>query len=264
LTGADKVYNVGELIYIQFKKSEGLRPWDARPKRKNHSKLQEVREFRHAYGLADTPSLFFRLRAPAEHALDLQHNVLLSYDRPPHSHAIYVAPLMLDSQSYSRSLFDSSDRYLGAPFFFRNYRVVAKSWVSLFGAIPFLRAHISIRPHERVASDDHYYAFASSGADVSWHSPAVISRDVSRLSDFLFGFFRNTLLAPDGMLPLDRLAELIEPASLPHARFIKFQGPEPLDRIANHGRWLHQNFGIRQFVLLGNAHELNEWRRIEQ
>ncbi len=51
-------------------------------------------------------------------ANDLQHNVLLSYERAPWSRAIYVAPLLLDKLTYSAVLFSSFDRFYLGPFYY--------------------------------------------------------------------------------------------------------------------------------------------------
>src|ERR1043166_7563288 len=83
ITGADKLFNIGTAIYMQFKKSDGLHPTTTVSTRKNKSQLEEIREFRHQQQLEDNPSLFFQLRAKATTANDFQHNVLLAYERPP-------------------------------------------------------------------------------------------------------------------------------------------------------------------------------------
>ena len=73
-TGADKeditLENNGGLIYIQFKKSEGLRAVSEiqLSNRKNRCKLEDIREFRCRNGLDDNPTLYFKLRNKAKTA----------------------------------------------------------------------------------------------------------------------------------------------------------------------------------------------------
>jgi hypothetical protein len=73
LTGADKMSDVTVPIYIQFKKSTGLRGSSSQParRRSNESALQAIRRFRAHHGLPDDPTLFFGLRKRAEGAIDL-------------------------------------------------------------------------------------------------------------------------------------------------------------------------------------------------
>jgi hypothetical protein len=262
LTGADKTFDVGALLYLQFKRSDGLPPWD-RPKkiRANESKLQDIRRFRQEAALYDSPSLFFGLRKRATHALDFQHNVLMHCHQPPTSYGVYVAPLHLTAATYDAAL-GASPRYLAWPFERRIYEIHMRGWVSRFGAIPFLRGHVSISPHDHVSSEDHYYAYSPAGAEVSWHSPKTLTRGPSRLSDFMVRFFNETLLADDGMRSFDQLDSLIAAGALPHAQHVVFRGTTPLERLYHYGEWLRDTFEIRQFVLLASRKGLRELREL--
>lgn len=273
-TGADKRFDGGALIYIQFKKSEGLKPThkalrasgDSRPTqdvstRKNKSKLQEIREFRGEHGLEDNPSLFFQLRAQAKNAVDLQHNILLEYECPPHSRAIYVAPLILDKQAYSQSLFDSTTRFVSDPFVSRHFfRLYFGRWASVYGAVPFLREHISIPPHERVATHEHFYSYSQTGVDIAWHSSEVISREPRRLSDFVSRFLSDAINNSEGLTTIGALANTVQETANRYGYDGTFDGENDLERLMNHGRWLRKTHGIRQFLLLGNKMELEELR----
>lgn len=266
-TGADKLFDRGIAIYMQFKKSNGLKSTSvvAPSRRSNRSSLEEIREFRANHMLDSDPSLFFQLRAKAKTAIDLQHNVLLSYEQPPWSRGIYVAPLLLNKDDYQRALFESTSRFLLYPFYYRIKEVIhQRNWVSYFGAIPFLREHVSIAPHERVADHNHFYAFSETGVDISWHSPKVVSREPSRLSDFMINLFRGAFENLDSMLPLEALAKqtakIGEANGLTSAKFAANESP--LDFLQRHGRWLRETYDIRQFILLGNSHHFKDLRHV--
>lgn len=265
VTGADKLFDCGSLIYIQFKKSAALRPASSVPpsSRKGRSALEEIRAFRAGKELEDDPSLFFQLRAKAKNAKDLQHNVLLEYERPPVSRGLYVAPLLLEKDAYHRALHASTDRFLLDPFYYRiRHSIHAKRWISYLGAVPFLREHVSIPPHERVADHNHYFAYSTTGTDISWHSPAFIDGGPTRLSDFMVTTLRRTVEDPESMVPFERLAE----RTLQVAARLGFSSGEiggndsPLSLLGRHGRWLKEVHDIRQFVLAGNRERIAEVR----
>jgi hypothetical protein len=265
LTGADKLYDRGMLIYMQFKKSSGLKSTHLlKPStRRGRSPLEDIREFRAKHELDQDPTLFFQLRAKAKNAKDFQHNILLRYERPPWSRAIYVAPLLLDKTTYYSALYSSTNRFLSDPFCYRVVQsIYQRRWVSYFGTIPFLREHISIAPHERVADHNHYYAYSQAGVDISWHSPDIIARDPSRLSDFTVALFHAATADPEAMLPQNDLVEkTVEiSSSLGFQEGIGSANESPLDYLGRHGRWLRQEHGIRQFILLGNSKHLSELR----
>lgn len=261
-TGADKLYDRGVAIFIQFKKSTGLRSVRHVPSssRKNRSPLETIREFRAEAGLQDEPSLFFQLRAKAPTAEDLQHNILLTYERPPQTRGIYVAPLILDKTAYSAALHNSIDwRFLVDPWLDTlRHDIHMPGWVSYLGTVPYLREHVSIPPHERVRDHYHYYAYSEVGTDISWHSPDVIGREPSRLSDFLVATFRHALQEVEKMASLEALAERISEASrgagFPDAT--RGSDESPVEFLGRHGRWLRSAHGIRQFILFANSEKL--------
>lgn len=265
-TGADKFYDRATAIYMQFKKSTGLRSTkEVKPStRKRRSPLEDIREFREQHNLEQDPTLFFQLREKSKTALDLQHNVLLGYERPSWSRAIYVAPLLLNTTDYHAALHDSTSRFLLDPFFYRHrHSVHQKDWISHFGAVPFLREHISIPPHERVADHNHYYAYSESGVDISWHSPSVIEREPSRLSDFTMKLFRTAIAELDSMPSVEMLANRTKEisSSFGFQDGTSGKNDSPLEYLGKHGRWLKETHGIRQFILLGKSKILDELRR---
>lgn len=264
ITGADKLYDRAAAIYMQFKKSTGLKSTHSvKPSaRKNRSPLEGIREFREMHDLEQDPTLFFQLRAKAKTACDLQHNVLLGYERPPWSRAIYVAPLLLNKTAYHAALHSSTERFLLDPFYYRiGYKIYQRGWVSYLGAVPFLREHISIPPHERVADHNHYYAYSETGVDISWHSPAIVGREPSRLSDFTVKLFQEVIDNPESMLTQRELAEKIDGISSDFGFQTDSKTDSPMEYLGEHGRWLRETHGIRQFILLGNSKYIGELRR---
>ncbi|WP_413732944.1 hypothetical protein [Sodalis sp. RH20] len=262
-TGADKLYDRATAIYMQFKKSSGLKSThDVRPStRKGRSPLEGIREFREKHDLEQDPTLFFQLRAQAKTASDLQHNVLLGYECPPWSRAIYVAPLLLDKTSYHAALHESTNRFLLDPFYYRiRHSIHQRHWTSYFGATPFLREHISIPPHERVADHNHYYAYSETGVDISWHSPEIVEREPSRLSDFIVKLFLSAINEPDSMLPQGELAERIAKISSDLGFQADNSNDSPIENLGKYGRWLKDTHGIRQFILLGSSKYIEKLR----
>lgn len=257
LTGADKrFYNQGFAYFIQFKRSEGLEPLDriSASTRRNRSPLEDIREFRNQYELEDDPSLYFELRSMSPQASDFQHNILLSYANNLYSQAFYVAPLHLDKNVYYNCLFDSANRFRFTPFETRNYRLFRKNWVSHFGNIPFLKEHVSIIPHERVTTHKHYYSYSINGCDIAWHSPDLLSKGPSRLSDVL-GNSITEIIDSNHFLHLEELAmQIVEKSDIPFRRDI-----EPLVRIQHFGRYIHYIYGIRLILLLGNKDYINQY-----
>ena len=261
-TGADKKYDVGSAIYIQFKKSEGLKSTlkVAPSARSNRSSLEDVREFRERRGLAQDPTLYFQLRRKAAKALDYQHNILVDYEKPPWSRAIYVAPLFLDKDKYDHALFSSVSRFLHDPFYYQQISPLHGKFVTqcFMEFAPFLRSHISIPPHEKVSTHEHYYAYSESGCEISWHSPDLITEGPSRLSDFLGTLIDNALQHRDSMRPLSELSENISMISAE----LGFESESVADRqshieaLSRVGQWLRTTHNIRQFLLLANSEEL--------
>lgn len=255
-TGADKEYKsiCGGLIYIQFKKSEGLRAVSEIPlsNRTNRSKLQNIREFRYKNQLNDDPTLYFKLRDKAKTASDFQHNILKKHHKPPYSYAIYVAPLILDKDEYYKSLFDSChlyNRYLLDPFFWR----IKDTYDSkVIEHIPFFKNHISIIPHEIVTSSNHYYAYSQTGTDISWHSPSILEYEPRRLSDFIYKLFNKK--NNEEISSIKNIAQnVINILKETKSEFpFKEYEEKPILLIKNYGEWLKTNYGIKQFMIIKN------------
>ncbi|WP_426809735.1 hypothetical protein ABOC32_28635 [Pseudomonas sp. WOUb67] len=249
--GADKKFDGVIPIFMQFKKSTGLLSPLEYPvsQKKGRSRLEDIREWRHAQGFDECRSLYFKLHEKAKTATEYQHNVLLSYERPPKTRAIYVAPLSLDSDTYFTQLTESA-RGMMWPYYHRfAYEVRQGKELVYFFEVPFLRAHISIPPHERVEDANHFYSFSETATNVSWHSPLLISDGPSRLSDYLGRMIREILLGPENDTSLESAAKHVADVAESYG-FGESSGrfESPLEMLKQHGRWINKTFGIKQFL----------------
>lgn len=253
--GADKKFDGVIPIFMQFKKSTGLLSPKACPisKRKGRSRLEDIREWREAQGFDEPRSLCFKIHDKAKTATEFQHNVLLSYECPPNTRAIYVAPLSLDGATYYEQLTESA-RGMMWPYHHRfSYEVSTGRGLVYYFEVPFLRAHVSIPPHERVEDANHFYSYSETATNVSWHSPLLINNGPSRLSDFLRRMIRDTLLGPESETSLESTAKNV-------ARIAESYGfgdqsgrfEDPLEILQEHGRWINKSFGIKQFLFCYN------------
>ena len=255
-TGADKEYKSiwGGLIYIQFKKSEGLKSVSEIQlfNRKDRSKLQDIREFRYQHGLDDNPTLYFKLRDKAKTASDFQHNILKKHHKPPYSYAIYVAPLILNKDEYYNALFNSChlyDRYRLDPF---NWRMIDNYGIQVIQHIPFLKNHVSIIPHEIVTNSNHYYAYSQTGTDISWHSPSILEYEPRRLSDFIYKLFsdkQNEEMSSIANIAMN-IIDMLEGAKS-EFNFENYK-ENPILLIKKYGEWLKTNYSIKQFMIIKN------------
>lgn len=253
--GADKKFDCVIPIFMQFKKSTGLLSPLAHPvsKRKDRSRLEDIREWREAQGFDEFRSLYFKIHEKAKTAVDFQHNVLLSYERPPTTRALYVAPLSLNSDNYFAQL-TSSARELRHPF---HYRYELEVWdrrsIVYFYEVPFLRAHISIPPHEKVVDANHYYSYSETATNVSWHSPLLINEGPSRLSDYLRNLIREIVATPESETSLETAIETVLSIAEHHG-FGEQAGrlENPMELLQQHGRWINKTFGIKQFLFCYN------------
>lgn len=253
---------------MQFKKSKGLTGYvpTGTKRRINEDKMQSIRRFRHKHELCDNPTLFFGLHPAAENAYDFQHNILLAHNRPNRSHAIYVAPLELDKQRYSEALYKSPP-LLRNPWDMQTAEVLSdaghRAWLSRYAFLPFLRAHISIAPHERVDTHEHFYAYSTSGDQVTWHSPSVVPGGPFRLSDFMSARTRQIIASEDGLpSPAQALEVGLEFLSQygVDERDVLF-GETPFECLRDYGRWLRREFGLRQFLLCANKEHTDMIRK---
>ena len=250
LTGADKKLNLVIPVYMQFKVAHGLMPLTSSvflPSFGNP--LQEIRRYRKDKDLADAPTLYFKLRDKAKTAEDLQHNILLKLRSISRVEAFYVAPLMLDKDEYYNELCAPSVRPMYDPFFHSRIAIHDASWVSYIGMVPFLRAHVSIPPMDRVEDSNHYYSFSTTGDDIAFHSPNDLF-GVHRLSDELKRILGTSLNNPYAWLDVEEcMIELNRAFSLTDE---VVSNRLPLERLQEFGRRLYETYDIRQFLFLSN------------
>lgn len=260
-TGADKLYDAVIPIYLQFKKSTGLMPYDSR--RQRAGALHDIRKYRSDSKLADDPTLYFQLREKAKTALDLQHNILMQHNRPPNTFSSYVAPLHLDRDKYYQELIDGG-RYLNL-WFMKNITIREKHTLSIFDLQPFLRNHVSIPPHKSVTDHRHYYAYSVTGDEVSWHSPEPVEGGPFRLSDFMSARLRQLSEAerlPTAQDGVEVAISILERLNVTVEQVI--EGDNPLKKLRSYGRWLHEEHQIRQLLICATSDELRDIREAAQ
>jgi len=262
LTGADKQMNWRTVAYFfQFKRPIGLTPLTTVPRKQSKQPLMRVRVFRHQNLLDQHPySVCFELRDRRDSGTPFQHNVLLRYEQPPISRAIYVCPLSLTEADYVRSMRDDAHDF-DFPFWdWRHQWVLHGEYVARAAErSPFLRGHVSIVPHEEVSSAAHHYSFSKQGTDVAFHQPRLLQARPSRLSDFVAKEIRRFAANPELMVSVDHLATTLFEAAQGWSDGALANPGEQEDKIAwleGHGRLLSSVHGIRQMVaLVGNETE---------
>lgn len=263
LTGADKRFDSGCAIYMQFKKSTGLHPSWAMPisRSKTRSRMEDIREFRALNGLEENPSLFFQLRKKAEKAFHLQHNVLLAHEVKGRSRAFYVAPLELDKSKYYKVLLSDEFRFSGEPIWFRrNLAIRERTLVRYLNFSPYLREHVAITPHERVQDHEHFYSYSQTGTDICWHSPQIVGAGPSRLSDVMSSIVNGVITGRGESIT--GVAQLLD-ATLEISERIGLEVPRAKtswERMAAYGQELAANYNIRQFLLIADSERLERLR----
>lgn len=256
LTGADLLTDDtnGILVYIQAKVSQGLKTitsFDSSA-RKNRSKLEDIREFRDniLLDINDEYFLYFQLRKKASKADDFQHNILMNYANNGFSHAFYVAPLIIEKKEYEKQFLEFSNS-LKNPFYFHNYELKEKNWTSYYGFIPFLRNHISIIPHEKIDTHEHYYAYSKHGIDITWHSPEYVDNKPSRLSDKMIKIMQDYLTS-DKKETIRTLADKLLEMPIMKEYKLQLKDNKPIDIITRHGKILEEKFEIKQLLFTEN------------
>jgi hypothetical protein len=238
---------------MQFKVSQGLKPAGSFSFGNIFSPLQQIRQYRRAHALADNPTLYFKLRDKAKTAEEYQHNVLLKLNSSGFARGFYVAPLSLDKDEHYKILCGPATRTLDDPFILRHLTINDRSWISYIGMIPFLRAHITIPPMERITDAEHHYSYSATGDEIAFHSPSRIF-GVSRFSDTLQYIMKN----PYWLTVNDCLSAL-------RSEFGWFENEtsnnneNPLVRLQTFGRQLYNKIDIRQILLFTSKENQNRW-----
>lgn len=259
ITGADKKFDRVFPLYLQFKVSEGLQPLNGKilnPISRNNP-LNLIRSFRYKNSLNDNPTLYFKFRKLAKTAIELQHNTLLKFANTGFSQAMYIAPLSLSKEEYERKLFDGNIRYLRYPFIDKDYQIYLSSWISNIFQVPFLREHISIIPHQRINTPDHYYSYSNTGTEVAFHSPLILEEEDNRLStrlskivnDLLYNIkqdyhsFENIIRGIDGILETNHIQD--------------YNNENGLEILKQIGEEIYKRYNIRQNLLLFDSKMLD-------
>lgn len=184
-TGSDALLNIGNAIlpmYIQFKVSEGIMT-NGKKVPKAFKVIKNIADFRQSESLTDDPILYFKLRDLAKNATDYQHNVLLKHNGN-RSLSFYLAPLTLRRDNFYDSLVSNHD------FIYWHYwrEIHGLTLRHMINLTPGFKSCVTITPHSTVESADHYYSYSMTGSDICFHSPEIIQRGVSRLSDNFYNY----------------------------------------------------------------------------
>lgn len=263
LTGADKAtYTKGRVYYFQFKKPIGLLSATSMKiplmPRKNESKLMKIRRFRELHALGDFPhSICFPLHGDKTTPInELQHNVLFEYEKPELSRAMYICPTVLKIEDYEKALSRPFwTRIWGSPYSeSRRQTVYGLAACSEVWRCPFLRGHVTVVPHTKVTSPDHYYSFTKNGTDIAFHSPEIVAGGPERLSDFLHEELRQFITNFEELPTLFDVASAVFKISQPilGGETEAPNGENYLEWLQSHGRVLLEKHSIRQFIIAAN------------
>jgi hypothetical protein len=244
-------------FYMQFK----------RPSAYPESSTSKIISERKSLDLSAAPrALFFGLRQKQETQRDYQHNVLYRLRNRLRARdigdATYVCPLFLDRSAYRFHVHMSGLmrwvipwRY--SPWDSKDILINSSNGSMTFDAIPVLREHVSIPPHEKVTSADHSYSFNEQGSDLCFHSPLSLPQGSLSLTEFL----KNLIGDPDGN---DRFIPADESGKILHELFAEIEEgerdsllPEEVLNIEDGftawlswGSYLKAEFQIEQFALM--------------
>lgn len=212
-TGADKLFNRFQPIYLQFKVSQGLDSKAFIVSNFLNKPLPNIISYRKKNRLPGDPILYFELRRKAATANDFQHNILHSLHKPPLQYALYIAPLTLSLSEYEKLSNISWFRrfFIRDPFYLRELEINDSTIIKdiKIGMNPFLRNHISIPPHTPVNTHNHHYSFSQSGGDVAWHGGEMLNDDF-RLSAQWGRILNNAYLPENNGLSRDIFYRSIE------------------------------------------------------
>jgi len=251
-TGSDKVFNStkGFLLYLQFKASEGLKSIKDYPtsSRKNRSKLEDIREYRDKQKFNDNPTLYFKLRERSKKlSLDYQHNILLKHANQANSQAIYVANLELNKDLYNQKLMHSASSINNPFYWMRHPRIPFHELNYELSMVPFLKEHVSIVPTEKVINAKHYYSYSELGANIVFHSPTIINREISNLGDYLRKLLENLY---DRQLELATIDQLSQNLRNNEIEIIDRETQRSgLEYLVEYGKLLNQKYKIKQFII---------------
>jgi len=229
---------------------------------------------RAALGLGcTTGSLHFNLRKKANPSIPvhkLQHNVLYRMRARLLGRGIgdatYVCSLFLSSKDYVahthlHGLLGRPGYWLNGPYS-NQHVVIHGAAPATFSSIPWLEGHVSIPPHDTVASASHFYSFDPTGGEVCFHSPRLLDGRRQTLPSWIANLAEPTKFdrAPAIGRSDELLAELRNVAGLPlepHRDPDREDLTEEPQRERDHatewmtfGDQLEEHFGISQFAFM--------------
>ncbi len=243
-------------FYMQFKRPA------AYPDRSNSKIVRERKDLT----LPVTPhSLFFQLRDKQPSHFDYQHNVLLRLRQRLLARnlgdAAYICPLFLDRSAYRThmhlaGLFRWPRFWRPDPWELEEVLIHHGRQTIAFDRIPVLAEHISIPPHDKIASAKHYYSFTDRGTDLCFHSPLRLPDSGSTLAKFLTDV-GNAFLRDGGKIrpenANDALRQLIALEAgdelVPGARGLT-SDDDPIANWHAFGDMLSRDYGIEQFAFV--------------
>jgi hypothetical protein len=172
-------------FYMQFKRPAAYPDYSA----------AGIIKDRKALGLPASPqALYFALREKRDGQSDFQHNVLLRLRQRLRNKglgdAAYVCPLFLDRSAYRfhlhwAGLWRWPRFWRFDPWDLEDVLLTNGGSPIRFDRVPVLAEHITIPPHDRVASARHRYSFTDTGTDLCFHSPQLVPDGATSLGKFL-------------------------------------------------------------------------------
>ncbi len=249
------------------KQIEGFRPFYLQFKRPSaypdYSRSRIIKDRKSLSLIVHPRALYFRLRTKTSNQSKLQHNVLYRLQDRLKARglgaATYVCPLFLDRDTYRYHVhFSALLRWLQfwkvAPFDLETVTIRHGRREIPFDNIPILKEHVSIPPHDIVASAKHNYSFDESGEDVCFHSPTILPNENGSLALFLKDLSRNFLLG-EGQIKEDTANEVLRDlvASLDDSDVSMLHGwtqDDPIGNWFSWGQWLRMKYDVEQFALV--------------
>jgi hypothetical protein len=215
---------------------------------------------------ASPRTLYFDLREKQSHHWDFQHNILFRLRQRLLSRqlgdAAYVCPLFLERTAYRLHLHWSGLSLW--PRFWRHHpwdfeEVLLNNGGNTihFDRIPVLAEHITVPPHEKIASAKHRYSFTEAGTELCFHSPEALPEGATNLAAFLNAVSGGFLDGGEKIQPQQANEELkllmsdtmgdqserLRPA-------IGIDEDDPIGSWFAWGDYLRMQFGIDQYALV--------------
>lgn len=213
-TGADAYFKHVYPLFMQFKRSSWINLGYT-------GRLPILKDRSHLKVTGTKRALFFKLHRLAKHAIDYQHNILLTLDnqlrtrRPgiTQGRAVYVAPLEIRRSVYLRGVIRACVKCFvqSAVTFLPQVPIFNKKNINImglsFGSIPFIERHVCFPPTTTVTTSRHYYSYSVTGKDIVFHSPTCEFDGPRKLGPWLDSHFAN-MESEENFLSRDELDEI--------------------------------------------------------